>query len=220
MTRSAANSEPQPTYAFGEALCERVRANLAAFVPETIAQPGLRRAAVALTLLPDEAGRGCFVLTRRHADLRSHAGQWALPGGRLEGSERAEEAARRELLEEVGLEVGEQAVLGRLDDFATRSRHLITPLVVWAGREAGRRLRPNPGEVEAAYRVPLAELDRPENPHLHFIPQSERPVLSLALIGTRVFAPTAALLFQFREVALHGRSTRVAHFEQPLFAWQ
>jgi hypothetical protein len=48
----------------------------------------------------------------------------------------------------------------------------------------------------------------------------KRPILSLAIDDNRVFAPTAALLFQFREVALFGRSTRVSHYEQPRFAWK
>ncbi len=46
------------------------------------------------------------------------------------------------------------------------------------------------------------------------------PLLSLGIVGTRVYAPTAALLFQFHEVALCGRETRVAHYEQPRFAWR
>ncbi|WP_428267659.1 hypothetical protein [Haliangium sp.] len=45
-------------------------------------------------------------------------------------------------------------------------------------------------------------------------------MLSLGIVGTRVYAPTAALLFQFHEVALCGRETRVAHYEQPRFAWR
>ena len=59
-------------------------------------------------------------------------------------------------------------------------------------------------------------------PELFSIAQSERPVLSIPIemLGTSIYAPTAAILFQLREVALHGRATRVAHYEQPLFAWR
>ena len=79
-----------------------------------------------VVLLPDALGRACFVLTLRLASLRRHAGQWALPGGRLEAGESAEEAALREIYEEIGLALTPAAVLGRQDDFrlapATSSR--------------------------------------------------------------------------------------------------
>ena len=104
---------------------------------------GGRPAAVALVLLPDDEGRACFVLTRRAARLSAHAGQWALPGGRLDPGETAEEAARRELHEEVGLDLGPDAVLGALDDYPTRSGFVITPVVLWAD---------NPGELTAESR--------------------------------------------------------------------
>ena len=70
--------------------------------------------------------------------------------------------------------------------------------------------------------MPLSDLDRPEVPHVERIPESDRPVLSIPFVslGQQVFAPTAAMIFQFREVALHGRDTRVADYEQPLFAWR
>jgi hypothetical protein len=42
----------------------------------------------------------------------------------------------------------------------------------------------------------------------------------MPVLGTSIHAPTAAVLYQFREVALHGRNTRVAHYEQPVFAWR
>ncbi|MDJ0785693.1 MAG: CoA pyrophosphatase [Myxococcota bacterium] len=199
-------------------LRDRVAANLAGF--EQVSQPleGRRHAAVALTLIPDAQSRPCFVLTRRSRGLRRHSGQWALPGGRLDPGETPEEAALRETQEEVGLALDADAVLGRLDDYPTRSGYVITPLVVWGGANA--RLRPNPEEVAEVYRVPLAELDGPEVPMLRSIPESDRPVISIPLVGTQIHAPTAALLFQLREVAIHGRDTRVIHFEQPVFAWR
>ena len=111
------------------------------------------------------------------------------------------------------------AVLGRLDDYTTRSGYVITPVVVWAGPVG--ELVPNPQEVAAAYRVPLSVLDGPDAPTFVTIPETERPVISMPLFdGLRVHAPTAAYLFQLREVCLHGRWTRVAHFDQPVFAWK
>jgi len=171
-----------------------------------------------VTLLPDAEGRPCFVLTRRAGGLRRHAGQWALPGGRLDPGETPEQAALRECREEVGLALAEDSVLGRLDDYATRSGFVITPVVVWSG--APGALRPDPGEVAEIHRVPLAELDRPGVPHLRRIPESERPVISIPLVGTHIHAPTAAILFQLREVGVWGRATRVSHYEQPVFAWR
>ena len=199
-------------------LKQQIQANLAGFERRALAAPDHRQAAVGVVVLDDELGRACFVLTRRPGSLRRHAGQFALPGGRLEPGETPEAAAVRETEEEVGLHLEPSAVLGRLDDFATRSQHLITPLVVWADQDAA--LEPSPDEVEAVYRVPLTDLERPGNPSISQIPHSDRPLISFSLVGTTVFAPTAAILFQFREVALHGRPTRVAHFEQPLFAWR
>lgn len=165
-----------------------------------------------VVLLADDVERACFVLTRRAARLRRHSGQWALPGGRLEAGEEAVDAARREIEEEIGLALTPESLLGRLDDFVSRSRHLIAPFVFWASRS--HELALNAEEVAAAYRVPLEQLDAPGNPVreplLHF---------NLEITGTSVYAPTAAILFQFRDLALHGRHVDVSGEEQPYFAW-
>jgi len=199
-------------------LRDRVRGHLAQFERHTHARDGLRAAAVALALLPDPDGAPAFVLTRRAAKLKAHQGQWALPGGRIDAGESPSDAALRELREEVGLEIDGGAVLGLLDDYPTRSGYCITPVVVWAGADA--ELAPNADEVAVAYRVALSELDRPDVPRLRTIPESDRPVISIPLLGTHIHAPTAAILFQLREVALRGLDSRVAHYEQPVFAWR
>ena len=170
-----------------------------------------------MVLLADEEGRACFLLTRRAATLRAHARQWALPGGRLDPGESAERAALRELAEEVGLAREETAVLGLLDDYGTRSGFIITPVVVWGGPDVA--FRPNPDEVAGVYRVPLADLDHPDVPRLVSIPESDRPVIQVPILSTLIHAPTAAVLYQLREVVVHGRPTRVVHFEQPVWAW-
>ena len=201
-----------------DALRARVARNLGAFPRLALALDGRRHAAVALALVDDAEGRACFVLTRRAARLRRHAGQGALPGGRLDPGESAAEAALRELAEEVGLVAAESAVLGALDDYPTRSGFVITPVVVWAG--AGAALAADPKEVASVHRVPVDELAQPGVPHLRAIPESTRPVISIPLVGTQIHAPTAAILFQLHEAAFAGRATRVAHYEQPVFAWR
>ena len=164
------------------------------------------------------AGGASFVLCRRSAGLNRHASQWALPGGRLDAGESPIEAALRETDEEVGVRFAEDSVLGLLDDYATRSGYVITPVVVWGG--SGVELVPDPGEVLAAYRIGLHELTRDDSPRFVSIPESDRPVVQVPLGGDLIHAPTGALLVQFRWVALDGRiNERVAEFEQPVFAW-
>ena len=204
--------------AFDEALRERARAHLSGFERHALAPDGLRPAAVAVVLLPDDEGRACLLLTKRARGLRNHGGQWALPGGRVDPPETAQAAALRELSEEVGLTLGEDAVLGVLDDYPTRSGFVITPIVVWSGAHV--TLVPNPAEVASIHRIPLGELDKPDVPRLVSIPESDRPVIQLPLLGSLIHAPTAAVVFQAREVVVHGRATRVDHFEQPVWAWK
>ncbi|WBY02438.1 CoA pyrophosphatase [Ramlibacter tataouinensis] len=157
-----------------------------------------------------------LLLTRRAEALSSHSGQWALPGGRIDEGESPQEAALRELHEELGLRLDAADVLGRLDDYATRSGFVITPVVVWAG--AARGLVPNPAEVASVHRVRLAEFMRPDAPLLEPSDEPGRQILRLPLGSGWIAAPTAAVIYQFREVGLAGRDTRVAHFDQPLFA--
>jgi 8-oxo-dGTP pyrophosphatase MutT (NUDIX family) len=168
--------------------------------------------------MADVAGGASFVLCRRSAGLNRHASQWALPGGRLDEGESAIDAALRETDEEIGVRLGPDAVLGLLDDYATRSGYVITPVVVWGGNDV--EIVPHPGEVLAAYRVGLHQLTRPDSPRFVTIPESDRPVVQVPLGGDLIHAPTGALLVQFRWVALDGRvNARVHDFEQPVFAW-
>lgn len=176
---------------------------------------GRRAAAVTLAVVDTDEGPG-IVLTKRSSRLRAHAGQWALPGGRLDAGETHEAAAVRELHEELGLAVDVGDVLGRLDDYPTRSGYVITPVVVWAGSAVG--MTPNPHEVASAHVVPPSVLD--VEPRFISIPESEAPVIQLPMLDTLIHAPTAAVVYQFRELALHDRVTRVDHLEQPVFAWK
>jgi 8-oxo-dGTP pyrophosphatase MutT (NUDIX family) len=179
----------------------------------------LKRAAVAIALTgADEGARDtALLLTRRAAGLRAHRAQWALPGGRCDAGESQVQAALRELHEELGLEPGPDAVLGLLDDYPTRSGYLITPVVIWAGtREA---MAPNPAEVASVHPVDLATIEHADAFDFVTIPESERRVIRFHFGERLIHAPTAAMIYQFREV-LGGRTTRVADLEQPVFAWK
>jgi len=109
-----------------------------------------------------------------------------------------------------------KSILGRLDDFVTRSGFHITPVVFWGGETS--EFFPNPDEVDSVHRIPVIELLREDAPILD---QGEgpEPVLLMPVGDDWIAAPTAAILYQFREVCLLGKETRVAHFDQPKFAW-
>jgi len=223
----------EPDLTCDEHLRARIEQALAGFECRSAPAPdGQRRAAVALTVVDEAHGadleglpsferwqaRAALILTRRSAGLRNHPGQWALPGGRVDPGETPDQTARRELHEEVALALPSDTVLGRLDDFVTRSGFVIHPVVVWGGPE--RRLTANPGEVASIHRIPLVELLRDDAPLLEDREGSDHPVLRMPVGDGSIAAPTAALLYQFREVCLLGRATRVAHYEQPEFAWR
>jgi 8-oxo-dGTP pyrophosphatase MutT (NUDIX family) len=179
----------------------------------------LKRAAVALALVEadDASGGTALLLTLRAAGLRAHRGQWALPGGRCDDGETPMEASLRELSEELGLALQTSDVLGLLDDYPTRSGYLITPVVVWAAGSTA--ISPNPTEVASVHRIALDDIERADAFDFIAIPESTRGVIRFRHAGQFIHAPTAALIYQFREV-LAGRDTRVAELEQPVFAWK
>ncbi|MDZ7707989.1 MAG: CoA pyrophosphatase [Trueperaceae bacterium] len=116
---------------------------------------GFRRAAVLVPILTS-AGGAELLFTVRSRALPHHAGQISFPGGGVEANESPEQAARREAFEEVGLEVPEDALVGRLSDLPSPAGYVATPVV--AVLPSPRRLRIDPGEVEEAFTVPLRDL--------------------------------------------------------------
>lgn len=214
---------------FRDAINQRLRE----FAVEVAVDEAVRPAAVAVTVvdggfgadLPgmpkhdDRQDYAALILTRRSSRLRKHAGQWAFPGGRVDEGENAEETAMREMSEEIGLHLSPTHILGRLDDFVTRSGFRITPVVFWAG--SIEAFAPNPDEVQSVHRIPVHEFLRGDAPMLdHSEGEGDAPVLRMPVGGDWIAAPTAAIIYQFREVCVLGRDTRVAHYDQPKFAWR
>ena len=208
---------------YNDELRDHIRCYLEQFDRRPSSREGLKKAAVALTIVNTQNGDGdpgqaAMILTRRAATLKNHAGQWALPGGRMDAGERPEDTVLRELEEEVGLRLDPGRIIGRLDDYNTRSGFTIKPVVLWGGSCVS--LRPNPGEVASIHLIALSEFMREDAPILENIPESKNPVLMMPVGDNWIAAPTAAILYQFREVAILGNQRRVSHYEQPYFAWR
>lgn len=211
------------------ALRQQLSKNLSGFSRCRLDTDNYRRAAVAVTVIdyqgmgnlyglaPADEDSAAVILTRRSGGLKNHAGQWAFPGGSIDLNESPQQAALRELEEEVGLSLPLHNVLGCLDDFVTRSGFHICPVVIWGG--AVTTLIRNEQEVASIHRVPCAELFRPDAPILEPVNAGDQSILYMPVGDSWIATPTAAMLYQFREVALSGLSTRVADYEQPYFAW-
>jgi hypothetical protein len=199
-------------YPFGAAFHRLVAWRLAAFTrTPALDTHDLKRAAVAITLVESDDGSGetAFGLTRRGRDLRSHKGQYALPGGRCEEGRGSATRGRGRTWPSPQ----RRRRPGLLDDYPTRSGYLITPVVIWA--EQMRPLLPNPEEVASVHRIPLAEIARADDIDFITIPESERRIIRIRMNNSLVHAPTAAVIYQFHEV-LAGRHTRVGDLEQPV----
>ena len=209
------------TFQFNTCLRQTISDNLTRFDVERNDDAGLRRAAVAIVVVPHpRTSDPSILLTLRPARMNRHSGQFALPGGRLDEGETIDQAALRELSEELRVDLAPDAIIGRLDDYPTRSGFRISPIVVWG--EDTSQVEPDPNEVAEVYMIPLDQLNDPDILHLSPHNSDGRQVLSVLLpaLGDFMYAPTAAMLYQFREVALNGRPTRVAHYDQPQFAWK
>jgi 8-oxo-dGTP pyrophosphatase MutT (NUDIX family) len=166
---------------------EALRQALTRHEREALELPEFRRAAVLVPIL-DTPEAPEVLFTVRSGGLSNHAGQIAFPGGRVDPGETVEETAIRETLEETGLVVPPEALLGRMSDHPSPAAYVVTPvvgLVPWP-----QELRPNPDEVDECFTVPLAEL-RTLAPHteerthplfrrkLHFYPYGERMIWGL-----------------------------------------
>ncbi|RAK64798.1 NUDIX hydrolase [Phenylobacterium kunshanense] len=190
----------------------RIETHLASFERVSLDPTGRRQAAVAIVVSPTAQGPA-WILTRRALHMRRGAGNYALPGGNIDPGEDPIDAARRETYEELGVELAREGALGLLDDFLTLGGHVVTPVVFWTPEPV--TLAPNPEEVHAAWLVPLADLDHPRAPRRSRHPDGGPPILRMFARGSWLNPPTAAWLYQFREVCLHGRPCRTDAIGQP-----
>ncbi len=120
--------------------------------------PTARAASTLLAVYPDEGGRLVIPLTVRHADLRAHAGEVSLPGGRVDAGDASPEAAAlREAWEEIGLEPRLVRIVGELDDvWIPVSNFELRPFV---GTVSPRpALVPHDAEVSAIVELPVEAL--------------------------------------------------------------
>lgn len=117
--------------------------------------PAARPAATLLAIYPDDAGRLLIPVTVRRADLRSHAGEVSLPGGRVDAADASHEAAAlREAWEEIGLDPGSVRILGTLDEvWIPVSNYELRPFVGAVERRPA--LVPQDAEVASIVELPL-----------------------------------------------------------------
>ncbi len=195
-----------------DALRRRIEGHLAGFDRIALDVGDRRRAAVAVVVAPTPDGPA-FALTRRALHMRRGAGNYALPGGNVDPDEDPIDAALRETQEELGVTLTRAAVLGLLDDFVTLGGHVVTPVVMLSDKPV--TLIPNPDEVHDAWLVPLTDLDHPRAPRREAHPDGGPSVLRMFARGSWINPPTAAWLYQFREVCLHGRPCRTDAIGQP-----
>lgn len=128
---------------------------------ETILRRPLRDAAVLIAAVERNGGPS-LILTRRTENMRSHSGQVAFPGGRIDAGDASPEAAAlRETHEEIGLAPDAFEIVGRMPDYASGSGYRIAPVLAVADPDADVRI--NPAEVAAAFEVPLGFLMDPRN---------------------------------------------------------
>jgi 8-oxo-dGTP pyrophosphatase MutT (NUDIX family) len=139
------------------------------------------------------------LLTRRHEQLRHHAGQIAFPGGRIEDHDRGPVAAAlREAHEEVGLIAAHAEPLGFLDPFVTITGFHVVPVV--ARIATAFAPVPDPEEVDEVFEAPLAFLLDPRNEHTfeaEFGGRTRR-IVEMQYGAYRIWGATAAMLVNFR----------------------
>lgn len=135
-----------------------------------------------------------LILTVRREHLRTHAGQVAFPGGRIDPGETAIEAALREAHEELAMDPCEVVVAGTLDDYRTVTGYVVTPVVGTVPPDLP--LEPHDHEVADWFEAPLAHLLDPANQHIQtaVFAGAERRYWQIEWKDRRIWGATAAML--------------------------
>ena len=179
---------------------------LATLTPDWMPEGGFlsppRDAAVLIALV--RRGEALSVLyTERSPDLRSHSGQIAFPGGKIDPTDEGPgDAALREAWEEVALDRNDARLLGYMPSYFTGSNYMITPVV--AEVSPHRDFVGNPGEVKTVFEVPLPLLMREESfGKFHFKRgELEGSTWQIAHEGLVIWGITANLTRLFYELVL------------------
>lgn len=141
-------------------------------IGDLIGAAPLRDAAVLVPVV-DHPREATVLLTKRTESLRSHSGQVAFPGGRIDAVDAsAEDAALRETFEEIGLPHNHIEIVGRMPDYLTGSAYRIAPVLGIV--KPGFTLAVNRDEVDDVFEVPLRFLMDPTNHHRHSAVWRER----------------------------------------------
>lgn len=187
------------TLPFDHSALARLESILAARPADELSMPELRRACVVIPLVRS-GDVWSLVFMRRSEDMRVHKGQVAFPGGAVETGESLEEAALREMEEEIGVARGKVTIIGRLDDVITRTGFLVAPFAGVISGESVYRLAA--AEVTEVFEVPLAALLAPENPEVRYINYAadRYPVYFYKHDGREIWGLTGRILKSFLDL--------------------
>jgi len=162
--------------------------------PPAAARVAAARPAAVLVPIALRKSGPTMIFIRRADHLRSHSGQVAFPGGKIDPGERAFDAALREAREEIGLNPAQVEPLGWLDPYLTGSEFRVAPLVAFVAGDFAARI--DPGEVDECFEAPLSVVFDPSRLEVHSRVYNgrERKFFALAYEGRYIWGATAGML--------------------------
>lgn len=181
-------------------LIDRIARSLAADPPHDLLpgdilegqeeEPSPAAVLVAITERPEPG----LILTTRRDDLRTHAGQVAFPGGRIDPGETPVQAALREANEELGLDPAQVSIFGEADAYRTVTGYCVTPVIGLV--PPNLELTPNPAEVAGWFEAPLDFVLDPANQQRMSAEYRGRTrhYYQIDWDGRRIWGATAAML--------------------------